>query len=37
MHNYVKFSNLNQLSVKTQTVDFFVFIVRMLYLVKDKL
>ena len=38
MHKYVNFSNVNQFRVKTQNcVDFFVFILRMLYLVKDKL
>ena len=38
MHKYVNFSNINQFRVKTQNcVDFFVFILRMLYLVKDKL
>ena len=38
MHKYVNFSNINQFRVNTQNcVDFFVFILRMLYLVKDKL
>ena len=38
MHNYVNFSNTNQFRVKTQNcVDFFVIILRLLYLVKDKL
>ena len=38
MHKYVNSSNINQFRVKTQNcVDFFVFILRMLYLVKDKL
>ena len=38
MHKYANFSNINQFRVKTQNcLDFFVFILRMLYLVKDKL
>ena len=38
MHKYVNFLNINQFRVKTQNcVDFFVFILRMLYLVQDKL
>ena len=38
MHKYVNVSNINQLGVKTQNcVDFFVFILRMIFLVKEKL
>ena len=38
MHKYVNVSNINHRGVKTQNyVDFFVFILRMIYLVKEKL
>ena len=38
MHEYPSFLNINQFRVKNQNyVDFFVFTLRMLYLVKDKL